>query len=120
MSRDHEKLKVFSMADQMVVDVYRGTAGFPTEERYGLQSQIRRAAVSVPTNIVEGCGRRTEREFLNFLSIALASASEVHYLLSLALRLRFTARETGERLQRSARDLVRALQSLVTTVERRA
>lgn len=69
----HRKLKVFRIADALVVDVYRATAGFPREERYGLTSQIRRAAVSVPTNLVEGRTRTGEKEYAHFVSISLGS-----------------------------------------------
>ena len=81
MGRDPSKLKVVHLADELVVEVYRATRGFPVEERYGLQAQLRRAAVSVPTNIVEGCARNSERDYLHFLDVAIASASEVRYLL---------------------------------------
>jgi four helix bundle protein len=87
MSRDHTKLRAFQLADALVIDIYKETKQFPPEERYGLQSQIRRAAVSSASNLVEGCARRGEQEYLNFCNISCASAFETRYLLDLAFRL---------------------------------
>jgi four helix bundle protein len=84
--RDPHKLSAFQLADQLVVAVYKHTANMPPDERFGLTMQIRRAAVSIPSNIVEGCSRNSESEYLRFLDIALGSACELEYQLSLALR----------------------------------
>jgi len=85
--RDHTKLRAFELADEMAVMIYRTTKGFPKEEVYGLTSQMRRAAVSVPSNIVEGCARESQVEYLRFLEIAFGSLRELHYQFSLARRL---------------------------------
>ena len=77
--RDHKKLRAFELADEVAVLVYRITAGFPREELYGLTSQMRRAAVSVPSNIVEGCTRDSQKDYLRFLYIAFGSLKELHY-----------------------------------------
>lgn len=85
--RDHTKLRAFELADAVAVMIYRVTRGFPKEELYGLTAQMRRCAVSVPSNIVEGCARETQTEYVRFLEIAFSSARELHYQLSLAHRL---------------------------------
>ena len=87
--RDHTKLRSFELADEVALLVYRLTASFPREELYGLTSQMRRAAVSVPSNIVEGCARESQADYLRFLNIAFGSLRELHYQVSLSERLGF-------------------------------
>jgi four helix bundle protein len=87
--RDHTKLRAFDLADEIAVLAYRVTAGFPKEELHGLTSQMRRAAVSVPSNIVEGCARDSQADYLRFLYIAFGSLRELHYQLGLSKRLGF-------------------------------
>ncbi|MDD5560403.1 four helix bundle protein [Candidatus Methylomirabilis sp.] len=91
--RDHTKLRAFELADEVAMLVYRVTAGFPKTEMFVLTSQIRRAAVSVPSNIVEGCARDSEADYLRFLTIAFGSLRELRYQLHLAKRLGFLPNE---------------------------
>jgi four helix bundle protein len=118
MSRDPSKLNVFHLADELVAGVYRATQCFPVEERYGLQAQLRRAAVSVPTNIVEGCARNSEKDYLHFVDVAIASASEVRYLLGLSARLGILQKTDDDPLVREYDDLIRSLQKLLTSLRR--
>jgi len=91
--RRHEKLEVWKKAVEFVISVYAVTKSFPSDERFGLTSQIRRASVSIPANIAEGAARKTTKEFLQFLSIAQGSSSEVETELLIAFRLGYISEE---------------------------
>ena len=96
--RDFRELKVWEKAHLFTLDIYKASLGFPDDERYGLTSQLRRASTSIPTNIAEGCGRRTEKELAQFLQIAVGSASEVDYLLQLTHELQYIKSDRYEKL----------------------
>jgi four helix bundle protein len=113
MGRDHRKLRVFNQADALIIEVYRATVGFPLEERYVLQAQIRRASISAATNIVEGCARRTTREYVQFLNVANGSAAEAAYLLNVAHRLGLLSAMVENDLATRYSDLTRGLQRLI-------
>ena len=87
---DHKEMDVWKKAMDLVETIYRMSSSFPKEEVYGLTSQIRRAAVSIPSNIAEGSARKSDKEFIQFISIALGSLSEVETQYQLAIRLKFT------------------------------
>lgn len=114
--RDHKKLKAFEFADKIALAIYRLTRSFPHEELYGLASQMRRAAVSVPSNIVEGCARSTQQEYCRFLDIAFGSLRELMYQFSLAVRLDYVApqsiTEIGDLLSETERVLSALIRSL--------
>jgi four helix bundle protein len=116
MSHDFKKLDIFHMADQLVLDVYRGTVRFPVEERYGLQAQLRRASVSVPSNIVEGSARESNKEYAHFLRVACGSASEARYLFSLARRLAYLEPEVAIDCEHRFDRVVRGLEVLAQRV----
>ena len=86
--QDFRKIHAWQRAHEMVLQVYKRTQNFPKEEVYGLTSQMRRAAISVPANIAEGAGRGGSREFGRYLDLAFGSASELEYYLLLAYDLK--------------------------------
>jgi four helix bundle protein len=87
--RDFHKLGIWERSHQFTLKVYDATKSFPQSELFGLTSQIRRASSSIPTNIAEGCGRATNKDFAHFLQMAIGSASEVEYELLLARDLHY-------------------------------
>ena len=117
MSRDHRKPQVFRLARELALDVYRGTSTFPPEERFALQSQLRRGSVSIAANIVEGCARRTSGEYIHFLNVALGSAAEVNFLIELARDLEFLGMEESAKLMEATSHLVPAPKSLIRALE---
>jgi four helix bundle protein len=111
--RDHTKLKAFELADEVALQIYRITAGFPKEELYGLTSQMRRAAVSVPSNIVEGCARGSQADYLRFLTIAFGSLRELHYQLSLSNRLGFLSSQDSSMIEPKIVEAEKVLNGLI-------
>ena len=100
-----KELEVWQLADSLALDVYKATKSFPSEEHYGLTSQLRRAALSIPTNIVEGCSRMGNRELYRYSIIALGSLGEVKYLLTFADRLGYLTDDSSKSLAETAKRL---------------
>ena len=114
--RDHTKLRAFELADEVAVLVYRLTAKFPKEELYGLTSQMRRAAISIPSNIVEGCARDSQADYLRFLYIAFGSLRELHYQLSLSKRLSFLSNEDSSLIEPKVVETEKVLNALIRSL----
>ena len=114
--RDHTKLRAFELADEVAVLVYRVTAGFPKEEMFGLTSQMRRAAVSVPSNIVEGCARDSEADYLRFLNISFGSLRGLHYQLNLSKRLGFMSNEDSSLVEPKVAETEKVLNGLIRSL----
>jgi four helix bundle protein len=111
--RDFRELKVWEKAHQLTLLVYRATTSLPADEKFGLTSQLRRAAASIPANIAEGCGRTGERELARFLQIAMGSASELEYHLLLARDLGFVDEALYQQLQERTTEVKRILTAFV-------
>jgi len=102
---DHRKLVAWQEAIKLVELVYRETSHLPHDEKYGLQSQLKRSAVSIPANIAEGAGRNSTRELLQFLGVASGSRAELETHLEISVRLGMISRDSGifDQLNRVAR-----------------
>jgi four helix bundle protein len=112
------ELKVWQRAHRLVLDVYRLTAAFPADERFGLTSQLRRAAASVPTNVAEGSKRQSNAEYARFLNIAEGSLAEAEYLLMLARDLGFGESAAFDALLKEVSEIARMLNGLRLKVEK--
>ncbi len=111
--QDFRNLKVWERAHVLALDIYKTSEAFPREERYGLTSQMRRAAVSIGSNIAEGACRRGDPDFARFLQIAFGSASELEYQCLLAADLQLLNSRDYRRLNEEAREVKRMLAALL-------
>jgi len=116
---DYRQLIVWQKAMGLVEAVYKMTTHFPKDEIYGLTAQIRRAAVSIPSNIAEGQGRRTTREFLNFLSVAHGSLKEVETQVMIARRLQFIRQEGESELLELTAEIGRLMSGLANSLKKK-
>ncbi|WP_396182380.1 four helix bundle protein [Flavobacterium sp.] len=96
--KNFKNYEIWDLSHQFTLDIYQLTSTYPKEEIYGIMSQIRRASASIPTNISEGCGRDSDKEFNHFQNIAFGFASESEYLLTLSRDLNYISNETFESL----------------------
>ncbi len=117
--RDHTKLRAFELADGLVMAVYDVTRNFPRDEQFGSTSQLRRAAVSIASNIVEGSARSGLPEYIRFLGMAYSSAKEVEYQLSIARRLAYADQSEMQSLESKATETCKVLNGLLKSLRRR-
>jgi four helix bundle protein len=110
--RDIRNYDVFKLADKLALTVYRITVAFPNEERYGLVSQMRRAALSIPINLVEGAARSSARDFAHFVDIALGSCEEVRYEAHVASELGYMKPADCRQLDSAYEDVSKMLNRL--------
>ena len=111
--QDFRRLKVWQKAHALTLEVYRTAMGFPREERYGLTSQLRRAAASIPANIAEGCARGGDAEFARFGPVAMGSASEAEYHVLLSHDLGFLEQDEEGILMRNVVEVKQMLSALL-------
>ena len=118
--RDHTKLEAFQLADALVLAIYKATRDFPDDEKFGLVTQMRRAAISMAANIVEASARPTKADYARMLSIAYASAKELQYEVSLATRLEYLPHPSAADIAEQTFRTAKALWGLVAAVRRLA
>jgi len=115
-----QDLRIWQESMDLTVEIYRATSGFPKHEIYGLTSQMRRAAVSVPSNIAEGEGHRSDPEFVRFLFHARGSLLELQTQLLIARRLQYLSEEKANELCRTGEGIGRGLNTLINKFRERA
>ena len=114
--QDFRNLKVWHKAHALTLDVYRETRKFPSDERYGLTSQLRRSCSSTPANLAEGCGRSGDIDFARFVNIAMGSACETDYHLLLARDLNYLSEDAYNSLTEQVSEVKRMLSSFEQTL----
>jgi four helix bundle protein len=118
--RDYTKIEAWKLADDLTVRIYEITRSFPKDETYGLTSQLRRAAYSVPANVAEGSARNSTKDYLHFLYIARGSLSETQYFVHLAHRLYYLSDPEAEEFLNQTKRAFACLHGLIQAVEKEA
>lgn len=118
--RDHRKLRAFELADALVLSVYSVTKSFPKDEQFGLTIQLRRAVVSIASNIVEGCARSSQADYIRFLDMAFGSLREVEYQLSVAARLGYMPEDIAAKVTQQADETAKVLAGLLRSLRAEA
>ena len=113
---DYRNLKVWERAHQLTLEVYGSTRSFPKDEMFGLTSQLRRSAASIPANIAEGCGRNGDAELARFMTIAMGSANELDYHLLLARDLGYLPPPRYDQLSVETQSVAKMLATFITRV----
>jgi four helix bundle protein len=111
--QDFKKIMVWEKSHKLTLDIYKATKSYPKEEMFGLISQIRRAVVSIPANIAEGCGRGSNADFARFLIVAMGSASELEYHLLLSFDLGFLNITIYEDFRKRSEEIKKMLSSFL-------
>lgn len=114
--QNYKELKVWNKAHVFTIEVYKISLQFPKEELYSLTNQIRRAAYSIPSNIAEGCGKKSQADFANFLNIALGSANEAEYFLLLTKDLTYLPADKYDILAMEINEIKAMLITLINKV----
>jgi four helix bundle protein len=113
-----EELLVFKKADELVLLVYKLTKKFPNIENYGLVSQMRRAIISIPANIIEGRSRFYKKEYIQFLQIALSSAFELNYYIHLSEKLKYISLEEKKSVSEKTEEVIKMLYGLINSLRK--
>ncbi|MDR1090233.1 MAG: four helix bundle protein [Prevotella sp.] len=113
----HKDLFVWQKSIALVKVIYEATASYPHAEQFGLTSQIRRSAVSIPSNIAEGCGRNSDKELIQFLYIALGSASELETQIIISVELGLLEKQNADLILISINEIIRMVSSLIKSLK---
>ncbi|NLP56775.1 four helix bundle protein [Lutibacter sp. B1] len=114
---NYKNYSVWQKSHSLVLKIYKELSSFPKEEQFNLISQIKRASLSIPTNIAEGCGRETQKELLRFLYISSGSAHELDYLILVSMKLGFISKEAADSLLDEIQEIKKMLASLINKIK---
>lgn len=117
--QNYRNLLVWQKSHQLTLDVYGTTSTFPSKEQFGLTSQLKRASSSIPTNLAEGSGKLTQREFRRYVVISFGSSNELEYLLFLSFELHYLTEEEYRQLDEQTKEVKRMLAGLINAISKK-